>query len=131
MLTSSLSFKSLPFHSTQFEAVSYLSLPWFLFTPCCLTGFVLIPSFVVCFICYHHLLVIHRSCLDTHLDFGSLKISSLPPQLESGSLLIWPLDVPCPFPFIGPILTPSFMVLISLVLMLIYLLSYIIVCYHL
>jgi hypothetical protein len=70
----------------------------------------------VCFIFYHHLLVIHRSCLDTHLYSGSLKISSLPPQLESGCLPIWPLDVPSPFPFTGPILTPSFTILISFVL---------------
>jgi hypothetical protein len=70
----------------------------------------------MCFICYHHHLVIHPSCVDTHLYSGSLKISSLPPPLDSGCLSIWPLDVPSPFPFAGPILTPSFMVLISFVL---------------
>jgi hypothetical protein len=85
----------------------------------------------VCFSYYHHLLVIHRSCLDTHLYFGSLKISSLPPQLESSSLPIWPLDVPPPFTFAGPVLTTSSMVLISFVLMPVYLLPYIIVRYYL
>jgi hypothetical protein len=73
----------------------------------------------MCCICYYHLLVIHRSCLDTHLYYGSLEISSLPPQLGSDCSPIWPLDVPSPFPFAGPILTPFFMVLISFVLCLI------------
>jgi hypothetical protein len=86
----------------------------------------------VCFICYHHYLVIHQSCFDTYLYSYSLKkISSLPPQFKSGSLPIWPLDVPSPFPFVGLVLTPSFVVLIFLVLMHIYLLSYILVRYHL
>jgi hypothetical protein len=40
------------------------------------------------------------------------------------------LDVPSPFPFAGLVLTPSFVVFIFLVLMYIYLLSYILVCYH-
>jgi hypothetical protein len=46
------------------------------------------------------------------------KISSLSPQFESGSLPIWPLDVPSHFIYLfaGPILTPSFMVLKSFVL---------------
>jgi hypothetical protein len=48
--------------------------------------------------------------------FWLFKISSLPPQLESGCLPIWPLGVPSPFPFVGHVLTPSFMVLISFVL---------------
>jgi hypothetical protein len=52
-----------PFIWPSLRAVSYSSLPWFLFTPCCLTSSVLIPSFVVCFICYHHYLFTHRSCL--------------------------------------------------------------------
>ena len=74
-----------------------------------------IPWCVV--ICYHPHLVVHRSCLDTHLHPYSLKkIPSLPPQFESGYLPIWPLDAPSPFPFAGPVLTPSFMVLISFVL---------------
>jgi hypothetical protein len=68
------------------------------------------------FICYDHPLVIHRSLLDTYLYPCSLKISSLPPQLESGNLPIWPLDVPSPLPLAGPILTSSFVVLISFVL---------------
>jgi hypothetical protein len=51
----------------------------------------------LCFICYHPHLVIHRSCLDTHLYSYSLKIPSLPPQFESGYLPIWPLDVPPAF----------------------------------
>jgi hypothetical protein len=46
------------------------------------------------------------------------KISSPPPQLESGNLPIWPLDVPSPFPFEGSVLTPLFIVLISFVLFL-------------
>jgi hypothetical protein len=41
------------------------------------------------------------------------------------------LDAPSPFPFAGSILTPSFMVLISFVLMLIYLLFYILGHYYL
>jgi hypothetical protein len=58
------------------------------------------------------------------------KISSLPPQFESGSLPIWHMDVPSPFPFVGLVLTPSFVVFIFLVIMHIYLLSYILVHYH-
>ena len=65
--------KASPFLQPSLRVVGYLSLPWFLFTSCRLTSFVLIPSFAMCFICYHHLLVIHRSCLDTHLYAGSLK----------------------------------------------------------
>jgi hypothetical protein len=46
-----------------------------------------------------------------------LKSYSFPPQFESGNLPIWTLDVPSHFfSFAGPILTPSFMVLISFVL---------------
>jgi hypothetical protein len=56
----------------------------------------------------------------THIYSYSLKISSLPPQFESGKLPVWPLDVPSPFPFAGHVPTPSFMALISYVLMLIY-----------
>jgi hypothetical protein len=63
--------KASPFFQPSLKAMSCLSLPWFLFTPCRLIGFVLISSFVACFICYHHLLVIHRSCLDAHLYSGS------------------------------------------------------------
>ena len=86
----------------------------------------------MCFICYNHYLVIHQSCFDTYLYSYSLKkISSLPPQFKSGSLPIWPLDVPSPFPFVGLVLTPSFVVLIFLVLMHIYLLSYTLIRYHL
>jgi hypothetical protein len=59
-----------------------------------------------------------------------LKSYSFPPQFESGNLPIWTLDVPSPFPFAGLVLTPSFVVFIFLVLMYIYLLSYILVCYH-
>ena len=73
MLTLNLSFKSSPFFQPSLRVASYLPLPWFLFTSCHLTSFVSIPSFAMCFICYHHLLVIHRSCLDTHLYSGSLK----------------------------------------------------------
>jgi hypothetical protein len=59
------------------------------------------------------------------------KISSLLPQVESGNLPIWPLDVSSSFSFAGLVLTPSFMVLISFVLMLIYLLFYILAHYYL
>jgi hypothetical protein len=56
---------------------------------CCLN------SILCCvLIFYHHHLVIHRSCIDTHLYSYSKKISALPSQIESGSLPIWPLDVP-------------------------------------
>jgi hypothetical protein len=80
------------------------------------TSFVLIPSFDL-FRCAVTITVVnHWPYLDTYLDACSLKIFSLPPQLESGSLPIWPLDTPSPFPFVGPVLTPSFMVLISFVL---------------
>jgi len=65
--------KASPLFWESLRVVSYLPLPWFLFTSCRLTSFVSIPSFAMCFICYHHLLVIHRSCLDTHLYSGSLK----------------------------------------------------------
>jgi hypothetical protein len=70
----------------------------------------------MCFICYHHLLGIHRSRLDTHLYSYSLKIPSLPPQLESDNLLIWPLDISSSFPLAGLVLTSSCMALISFVL---------------
>ena len=131
MLTLNLSFKSLPFLPTQFESYELPISPLIYFhflspykfcvnsIPCCVL------------ICYHPHLVVHRSCLDTYLYSCSLKISSLPPQFESGNLPMWPLDVSSPFPFAGPVLTPSFMVLISFVPMPIYLLSYILVRYHL
>jgi hypothetical protein len=70
----------------------------------------------VFFICYHHPLVIYRSYLDIYLYSCSLKIPSLPPRFESDNLPIWPLDISSSFPFAGPVLTPSFMVLISYVL---------------
>jgi hypothetical protein len=53
------------------------------------------------------------------------------PHLFSSSCPIWPLDVPSYFPLTGHVLTPSSVVFISLVLMIIYLPSYILVCYHL
>jgi hypothetical protein len=116
MLTLNLSFKSLPFLSTQFESCELPISPLIYFH-------ILLPykfcvnSITCCvFICYHPHLVVHRPCLDTHLCFYSLKIPSLPPQFESGNLPIWSLDVHSPFPFACPALTPSFMVLISIVL---------------
>jgi hypothetical protein len=127
MLTLNLSFKSLPFLSTQFEncmlpispLISFHFLLPYKFCvnsiPCCV------------FICYHPHVVVHRSCLNTHLYSYSLKIPSLPPQFETGNLPIWPLDIPSDFPFAGPVLTPSFTILLSFVLMPIYLLSYILV----
>jgi hypothetical protein len=123
--------KASPLFWESLRVASYLSLPWFLFTSCRLTSFALIPSLVVFFIYYHPHLVIHRPCLDTHLYSYSLKIPSLPPQFESDNLPIWPLDVPSPFPLAGPILTPYLVVLIFLVLMPIYFLSYALVRYHL
>jgi hypothetical protein len=116
MLTLNLSFESLHFISTQFESCEVPTSP--------LISFHFLSPYKFCvnsipwgvFIFYHPHLVVHRSCLDTHLYFYSLKIPSLPPQFESSSLPIWPLDVFSPFPFTGPILTPSCMVLISFVL---------------
>ena len=131
MITLNLSFKSLPFFSTQFEScevpisplISFHFLSPYKFCvnsiPCCV------------FICYHPHVVVHRSCLNTHLYSYSLKIPSLPHQFESDNLPIWPLDVPSPFPLAGPVLTPYLVVRISLVLMPIYLLSYILARYHL
>jgi hypothetical protein len=116
MLTLNLSFKSLPFLSTQFKSCKVPTSPLISFH--FLSPYMFCVNSIPCcvFICYHPHFVVHRSFLDTHLYSGSLKISSLPPPLESGCLPIWPLDVPSPFPFAGPILSPSFMVLISFVL---------------
>jgi hypothetical protein len=117
MLTLNLSFESLPFLSTQFESYELPISPLISFHSLSPYKFLLIPSFAVCFICYHHYLVVHRSCLDTYLYSCSFKkISSLPPQFESGNLPIWALDVPSPFRFEGPVLTPLFMLLISFIL---------------
>jgi hypothetical protein len=68
------------------------------------------------FICYHPHLVVHRSYLDIYLYSCSLNISSLPPQLESDNLLIWPLDISSSFPLASLVLAPSFMALVSFVL---------------
>jgi hypothetical protein len=120
--------KASPFFVPSLRVASYLSPPWFLFPPCRLTSFVhpLLCLFAIIILLSSidpALILIFNSC--------SLKISSPPPQLESGNLPIWPLDVSSSFPLAWLVLTPSFMVLISLVLMHIYLLSYIFVCYHL
>jgi hypothetical protein len=116
MFTLNSSFKSLPFLSTQIEScelpisplISFHFLSPYKFCvnsiPCCVL------------ICYHPHLVVHRYCLDTHLYSYPLKLPSLPPQFESGNLPIWPMDAPSPLTFAGPVLTPSFMVLISFVL---------------
>jgi hypothetical protein len=131
MLTLSLSFKSLPFLSTQFEGCRLPISPLISFPSLSPYKSCLIPSFAV-FFCYHHYLAIHRYYLHTYLYACSLKkISSLPPQFGSGNLPIWPLDVPSPLPFAGHALTPYFVVLVSSVLMPIYLPSYILVCYRL
>jgi hypothetical protein len=122
MLTLNLSFKSLPFLSTRFESYELPISPLISFHSLSPYKFCLNSILCGVFICYHHHLVIHRSCLDTHLYSCSLKISSLPPQSESGNLPIWPLDVPSPFPFTGHVFTPSLMVFIFFVLMPIYLL---------
>jgi hypothetical protein len=86
-----------PFFQPSLRAVSYLSLPWFLFTSCRLTSFVL--NSILCYVFY--LLSpspCHPSILPWHSSlFWLFKISSLPPQFESGSLPIWPLDVPSHF----------------------------------
>jgi len=58
--------KAFPFFRPSLRVVSYLSLPWFLFTSCHLTS-CLNSIFCCVFICYRHHLIIHRSCLDTHL----------------------------------------------------------------
>jgi hypothetical protein len=131
MLTLNLSFNSLPFLSTHFESCEVPISPLISFH--FLSPYEFCVNYIPCcvFICYHPHLVVHRSCLDTHIYSYSLKIPSLPPHFESGNLPIWPLDAPSPFPFVGHVLTPSFLVLISLVLMPIYLPSYIIVRYHL
>jgi hypothetical protein len=116
MLTLNLSFKSLPSPSTQFESCELPTSPLISFhfllpykfcvnsIPCCIS------------ICYHPQPVVHQCCLDNHPYSYSLKIPSFPPQFESGSLPIWPLDVSSSFPLAGPVLTPSCMVLISFVL---------------
>jgi hypothetical protein len=131
MLTLNLSFKSLPFPSTQFESCELPISPLIYFHSLSPYKFCLNSILCCVFICYHHHLVVHRSCYDTHLYSSSLKISSLPTQFESGNLPIWPLDISPSFPLAGLVLTPSFVVLIFLVLMHIYLFSYILVCYHL
>jgi hypothetical protein len=116
MLTLNLSFKSLPFLSTQFESCELPISPLISFHFLSPYKFCVNSIHCCVFICYHPQLVVHRTCLDPHLYSYSLKISSLSPQFESGNLLIWPLAVPSPFPFACPVLTPSFMVLISFVL---------------
>jgi hypothetical protein len=116
MLTLNLSFKSLLFLSTQFESCGLPISPLISFN--FLSPYKFCVNSIPCrvFICYHPHLVVHRSYLDIYLYSCSLKISSPPPQFESGNLPIRPLDVPSPFPFAGPVLTLSFMVLISFVL---------------
>jgi hypothetical protein len=123
--------KNLHFLSTQFESCE-LPISLLVSFPSLLPYKFYLNFILRCvFICYHHYLVIHRSCLDTYLYACSLKISSLPPQFESGNLPIWPLDKSSSFSLVGLVLTPSFVVLIFLVLMHIYLLFYILVHYHL
>jgi hypothetical protein len=91
MLTLNLSFKSLPFLSTQLESCEF---SWFLFTYGRLTSVVLILSFAV----YWFSITITLSSIDLALILIFIhtqkKISALPPQIESGSLPIWLLDVP-------------------------------------
>ena len=116
MFTLNLSFKSLPFLSTQFESCKLPISPLISFSSLSPYKFCLNSILCCVFICYHHYLVIHRSCLDTYLYSCSSKISSLPPQFESGNWHILPLDAHSPFPFAGTVLTPFFMVLISFVL---------------
>jgi hypothetical protein len=132
MFTLNLSFKSLPFLSTQFESCELPISPLISFH--FLSPYKFCVNSIICcvFICYHHYFAIHRSYLHTYLYACSLKkISSLPPQFGSGNLPIWPLDVPSPLPFAGHALTPYFVVLVSSVLMPIYLPSYILVRYRL
>ena len=93
MFTLNLAFKSSPFFQPSLRVASYLPLPWFLFTSFCLTSVVLIPSFVV----FWFSITITLSSIDLDLILifiHTKKISALPPQIESGSLPIWPLDVP-------------------------------------
>jgi hypothetical protein len=131
MLTLNLSSKSLPFLSTQFESCELPISPLISFLSLSSYKFCLNPTLRCVFIHYHHHLVIHRSFLDTHLYSHSLKIPSLLPQFESGSLPIWPLDVPSFFLLACPVLTPPSLVFIPLVLIPIYLLFYILVHYYL
>jgi hypothetical protein len=63
--------------------------------------------------------------------YWPFKISSFPSQSECCTLPIVPLDVSSSFPLAGHVLTPTFVVLISFVSMPFYLLSYILVHYHL
>ena len=116
MLTSSLSFKSLPFPSTQFESCGLPISP--------LISFHFLSPYEFCLnsiLCYVFYLLSPSPCHPSILPWYSslcwlFKISSLPPQLESGNSPIWPMDVPSPFPFACHVLTPSWMILISFVL---------------
>jgi hypothetical protein len=131
MLPLYLSFESLPFLSTQLESCELPISPLISFHFLSPYKFC-INSILCCVcICYYHHLVSHQSYLNTYPYACYLKISSLPPHFESGNLPIRPLDVSSSFPLVGPVLTPSFVVLISFVLMPIYLLSYILIHYHL
>jgi hypothetical protein len=131
MLTLNLSFKSLSLILRKFESCELPTSP--------LISFHFLLPYKFCFksiLCYVFYLLSPSPCHPSILPWYSslfclFKISSLPPQLGSGCLPIWPLDIPPSFPFACLVLTPSFMVLISVVLMLIYLLSYIPVHYHL
>jgi hypothetical protein len=131
MLTLNLSFKSLPFLSTKFERCELPISPLISFrslTPskCCLN------SILCCvFICYHHHLVIHRSCLDTHLYSYSKKSHLFHLKLRMVVYLSSPWTCPLLFSLAHPVLTPPSVVFISLVLIPIYLLSYTLFRYHL
>jgi hypothetical protein len=95
MLTLNLSFKSLPFLSTQFVSCELPITP-LVFVPS-LSRYKFCPNSILCCvsICYHHYLVIHRPWLDTYLYSCSLKFPLF--HLKSSNLPIWPLDEPSPF----------------------------------
>jgi hypothetical protein len=85
----------------------------------------------MCFICYHHLLVIHRSCLDTHLYSGSLKSPLFHLNLRVAVYLSGPWTYPLIFSICKSYLNSILYGTNIFCLMLIYLLSYIFVHYYL
>jgi hypothetical protein len=131
MLTLNLSFKSLPFLSTKFESCELPISPLISFPS--LSPYRFCSNSILCcvFICYHHYLVIHRPCFETYLYSCSLK---KPPLFHLNLRVAVYLSGIGTYPIFSlarPVLTPPSVVFISLVLIPIYLLSYILVRYHL
>jgi hypothetical protein len=106
--------KASPFFQPSLRAASYPSCPWLflLMLPhkFCLSSILRCVS-----VCYHPHLVVYRSCLDTHIYFYSLKKFLSSTSIWERQFTHLALDAPSPFPFACPVLTPSFMVLISFV----------------